>query len=343
MDLAACLKVQLDENGSGAKLEVKTEPLANNDSSQDNCNGAGSTEEKEKSSKEDTISNEKDNKDKIKMEPRAFKPTEELLGMLLGQAMNMKYKKTRKSVPTSNMRVPCTVCGDMLHPSSLKRHLRLHTDEKPYGCTICDKRFRDSSGLRFHEKVHSDDRAFQCEQCIKSFVRLNEYKRHKKRIHDDIKDRVCETCGQAFMMDSNLKKHMYLDHGLGMKYDCERCGNPFYTPNGLKRHSMICADKTEAVYQCTECGKTYPSKSKLEAHEVAHTGVRNFKCKECDKTFLHAGSLINHTKSAHLSVSFSSHTQIPLPPLPHHLPHHLPHMPTLPPYHPFPPYYLNRN
>jgi len=324
MDIERCLKVQLDENKSDEKVEVKCEPESIDDFPAPN-------------DILETLTNDlkSEKQDIIKLEEDAFKPTEKLLGLLLGQAL--KYKKKRKSVPTSNMRAPCTVCGDMFHPSSLKRHLKLHTDEKPFGCTVCDKKFRDASSLKVHEKIHTDDRAYQCDQCTKTFVRLNEYKRHKKRIHDNIKDHVCETCGQAFMMETNLKKHMYLDHGLGIKYDCERCGNPFYTPNGLKRHSLVCADKTEAIFQCTECGKTYPSKSKLEAHAVAHTGVRNFKCNECDKTFLHAGSLINHTKSAHMSVSFSSHQEPNPPPLYHQSP-----FPSLPSPLPFTAFYRNR-
>lgn len=330
MDPAACLKVQLEEKEPYHKLEVKSEPDF------DEC---VTPEPASSESAEQSTGIKDDMLDNVKLEPQSLQPNEELLGMLIGQAMQMKYKKTRKSTPTSNMRVPCTVCGDMFHPSSLKRHLRLHTDEKPFSCAVCDKKFRDSSALRFHEKIHTDDRAFQCELCTKSFVRLNEYKRHKKRIHDEIKDHVCETCGQAFMIESNLKKHMYLDHGIGIKYDCERCGNPFYTPNGLKRHTLICADKVEAVFQCTECGKTYPSKSKLEAHEVAHTGVRNFKCKECDKTFLHAGSLINHTKSAHSSTNLSGHSLQPAAPLPLFPPN----ISSLPPYPPFPPYFMGRN
>jgi len=335
VDIGQCLMVQLEENKPEEKIEVKCEPENNDDEYPRSLASKEVLEGLPNDCKSEPMETD-DKTDNIKQEDEALKPTEKLIGLLLGQAL--QYKKRRKSVPTSNMRVPCTVCGDMFHPSSLKRHLRLHTDEKPFGCSICEKTFRDASSLKFHEKVHSDDRAFQCEQCSKSFVRLNEYKRHKKRIHDEIKDHVCETCGQAFMMESNLKKHMYVDHGLGIKFDCERCGNPFYTPNGLKRHSLICADKTETIFQCTECGKTYPSKSKLEAHAVAHTGERNFKCNQCDKTFLHAGSLINHSKSAHFTASYSCHQQPDdLPSFPHHP------FPSLSSPHPFSTYYINRN
>ena len=49
----------------------------------------------------------------------------------------------------------CTVCGKRVAlKRHLKRHLMVHTWEKPHLCTICKKGFTQKSSLKKHLSTH---------------------------------------------------------------------------------------------------------------------------------------------------------------------------------------------
>ncbi|GBN95381.1 Zinc finger protein 41 [Araneus ventricosus] len=130
----------------------------------------------------------------------------------------------------------CKVCQrGYMHESTLKCHMRVHADIKPYECKFCGKPFTTKSALKTHVFIHSDEKPFICNICGKVFIHNGNLRTHM-RSHTGEKPYLCLICGKSFTGKSNLKTHERVHTG-EKPYECEFCGRYFSKKCNLKRHT----------------------------------------------------------------------------------------------------------
>ena len=60
----------------------------------------------------------------------------------------------------------------------MKKHLRIHSGQKPYPCNQCAKALSQSDDLKKHFRIHSGEKIYPCNQCPKAFSESGSLKKH---------------------------------------------------------------------------------------------------------------------------------------------------------------------
>jgi len=137
---------------------------------------------------------------------------EELVGYRTIRSRTRVYRRHKK-VHSTNKNFKCSICNKRFGTKSyLNDHARVHTGEKPYECTICSKKFRQKCYLKLHSRIHTGEKPYECTICDKRFSQKCTLNSHS-RIHTGEKPYECTICDKRFRQKCTLNLHSRIHTG----------------------------------------------------------------------------------------------------------------------------------
>lgn len=150
---------------------------------------------------------------------------------------------------------------------NLKSHMRIHTGEKPFRCTVCPKDFKHKNTLMTHMRTHTGEKPYSCPFCAKDFSLKCNLREHMMT-HTGNKPFPCPVCAKNFRRESTLKEHMR-SHTGEKPFICSVCEEGFINNNQLKTHTRT--HTGEKQFKCTMCERFFRRTSNLKYHMRSHT------------------------------------------------------------------------
>ena len=198
-------------------------------------------------------------------------------------------------------RLQCTHCQQVFNDTrSLKRHVMVHEDIRPYSCSKCSQSFKRREHLKKHMVTHSDDRPFKCSQCPYMAKTAQRLKIHAVS-HAEAKPFACSVCSHMSKTKYQLKYHMKKHQ----TQKCTQCDFVCYSRVELKKHiashtTLSCqhcefstSDRAEYAKHsrkhsefrllcCELCGYSCNTLKKFNYHKLRHENKTPFQCPDCD-------------------------------------------------------------
>lgn len=168
-----------------------------------------------------------------------------------------------------------------------------------FQCDYCKKSFSNKSSLRRHIFMHLDIKPYACHHCCKKFrqrcnLQVHLIRKHAKRANQTY---VCEHCDKPFVLKENLALHLSSHVKSENSFRCVFCEKRFSHHLLLAQHEkqhLVCGR-----FQCSICNMSYDCRSRLSVHVKSHLNIKDFVCQYCGKEFLRPNSIRRHVEICH--------------------------------------------
>ncbi|XP_055696295.1 RB-associated KRAB zinc finger protein-like [Lutzomyia longipalpis] len=199
-----------------------------------------------------------------------------------------KRRRKRKNYNKPHM---CPICGKVIM-CNLKVHITTHSDERPFECAHCGKKFKNKLYLKTHIGVHKTDNPYKCTFCPEQLPTKNKLDIHV-RSHTGERPFLCTICGKGFTRRSDLNIHVS-SHTNERLFECEICKKTYKTKGARNIHRKTHTNQTPR-FECAECGRKFFRRQLYTQHLRTHTKERPYECNFCHKTFNAPHILKRHT------------------------------------------------